>query len=278
MDLEITRWLESVPLPPELPLATRSHFRVALASDLSRLRWVAYGAPQGFVPKMSEYLQKCGIGAHDLALINGLGEALAPELVGSWVAVIDGAIRTGWQFCEVQKIADLEPHLGQQDVTAQLMEWVSGNGITEFRRFSQAVGKEPFSEIDLVLPGDTVAEQMDLASAAFRDLFGGALDDYVVTAMSAAEEAELSLVMKIAGGGARSLSVCCPSVGNDVAASLCNGAGASFDDKHVQIQGVLGAKGIDRLEYRRDANNDLAQVDLHLVPGVIEKGPEPRTN
>jgi hypothetical protein len=82
MDIHLTRWMESVPLPPELPSGHSAHFTVRLASDLSRLTWGAYGNPAGFIPKMAKYFEASKISAEDIALIDQMGNGLEPELVG----------------------------------------------------------------------------------------------------------------------------------------------------------------------------------------------------
>lgn len=274
MDSNLTRWLESVPLPPELPPDTRAEFRVSIASDLSRVTWSAFGPPRGFVPKMSAYLQKCGVGGADMALINELGEKLEPELVGSWIRVADDELRTGWQFCEVQKLVHLVPQLGRQEATTQLLSWIAGQAVAEFQRFRQAVGDRPFSELELVLPGKTPAEQLAAAASAAADLAGIPLPSCISDAMSKCAEASITVLVSIAEGGISSVGVRSPGLHMDTLASLCAEAGVDYDNKLPQLEGVLQADGIRRVEYRVDAASGKPAIDVVFVPGVAKKAPD----
>ncbi len=274
MDGQLTRWLESVPLPPELPSGTLTNWRVVLASDMSRLRWSAFGHPGAFVPKMSAYLSKCGIAAADLNLINGLGEELEPDLAGSWVSVADGDLRTGWQFNEVKPMVELEPHLGMHEVSARLMAWVHASAVVNFRRFAQAIGTDPFSEIELMMPGGSIDDQVEVAATAFADFLGEPLSAHARAAMSAAATAKLSVVVRIAGSDLIGVSVIAPAVGNDVVAKLCAGSGVDYKGELRQIQGMLGAEQLHALEYRKYKGREEAMVDVHLVPGAQLRTPD----
>ena len=278
MDGQLTRWLESVPLPPELPSGSHTSWRMVLASDMTRLRWSAFGHPSAFVPKMSAYLNKCGIAAEDLNLINGLGEDLEPDLVGSWVGVADGDLRTGWQFNQVRAMADLEPHLGMHEVSARLMTWVRANAVVSFRRFGQAIGKDPFSEIELMMPAGSLEDQVDVAATAFADFLGAPLSAHARTAMSAASAAELSVVIHIAGSDVVSVGVISPPVSNDVVAKLCVGSGVDYKSELRQLQGMMGAEQIHALEYRKYKGRPEALVDVHLVPGAMQGVPDLNKN
>ncbi len=274
MDAGLTRWLESVPLPPELPGGTRAEFRVSIGSDLSRLTWSAHGAPRGFVPKLSGYLEKCGVAGADMALLNELGGKLEPELVGSWIRIVGEEIQTGWEFCEVQKLVHLVPQLGRQEATAQLLSWVAAESIGEFRRFRQSIGEDPVSEIELVLPGDSAADQLAAAATAVSSLAGASLPDCAVTAMKESAAAEVTVVVAIAEGGIRSVGVCSGRLPMDTVARLCVDAGVEYDNKLAQLEGVLQADGIRNVELRIDAGAGQHEVDVVFVPGVSKKAPD----
>jgi hypothetical protein len=278
MDAGLTRWLDSVPLPPELPSGTRAEFRVAVGSDLSRLTWSAHGAPRGFVPKLSEYLQKCGVGGPDMALLSELGEKLEPELVGTWIRVVDDEIRTGWEFCEVQQLVHLVPQLGRQEATTQLLSWVAEQSIGEFRRFRQSIGEDPFSEIELVLPGDSAADQLAVAATAVASLAGASLPDFAITAMKESAAAEVTVVVTIAEAGIRSVGVRSGKLPMDTAARLCVDAAVEYDNTLAQLEGVLQADGIRNVELRIEAGSGRYEVDVGFVPGVSKKAPDLRRN
>ncbi len=273
MDAPLTRWLDSVPLPPELPGGTPASFRVSLASDLTRLRWAAFGAPGGFVPKMTTYLGQCGIDRADLALLNALGEGLEPELVGSWVSVADGELRTGWQFDQQRQFAELAPHLGATELSARLTAWVGEQQVTDFWRFAQAIGEPSFSEIELVMPGADATEQLAVVDRAFTDFLGTPLPEPVATAAATATTGALSLVVHIADGEFARLAVVIPEPGNDVVTNLCAATGVDYKTELRQLQGMMGAEQLHGLEYRQYRDETAPRVDVHLVPGVMSRVP-----
>lgn len=272
MDTEIDRWLESVPLPPELPAGESATFVVTLGSDASRLRWAAYGDPAGFVPKMGTYFDKVGIGKADVALLNQIGGSLEPRKVGSWVAVHDQAVRTGWQFLDRHPFSVIEPLFGQHEARDKLVAWLADAGVNEFQRFSQGVGKEPHTEIEWVLPGDTALAQLEAARAGFTALAGETLPDYVAAAAGGGEPA-LSLVVRIAGGAVVRVALRLPNPGEDVAASLARDAGQGYDERVSQLIKTYHADGLDAVELIRTGGQTL--VDVDCIPGTAP-GDQPR--
>lgn len=290
MDIHLTRWIESVPLPPELPMGHRAHFGVSLSTDLSRLRWEAYGNPAGFIPKMADYLQKCGMSGNDTQLLDTMGNDLEPELVGSWVGVIDKKIVTGWQFCDEYPFAAIESMFGDHEAKRTLMQWMSKNDITSFRRFSQSIGDEPFSEIELVVPGVALDDQLDRVGAAFDVLTRSPLPDSARTAMSNAVSPGFAISVRMRHGEITRVSAISPSFSNDVIAQLCADAGIVFHDKLGNVAGSLGADGADRIAFNRTLASDESSssdssgpsssddIDVYVIPSDSELGPPPEMN
>jgi hypothetical protein len=272
MDTEVDRWLESVPLPPELPAGESATFVVTLGSDASRLRWAAWGDPAGFVPKMATYFDKVGIAKEDVALLNQIGASLEPRKVGSWVSVYDQAVRTGWQFLDRHPFADIEPLFGQHAARDKLVGWLQAARVTQFQRFSQGVGDDPHTEIEWVLPGDTTEAQLEAAGAGFQTLAGETLPDYIASAASGVDPA-LSLVVRIARGDVVKVALRLPKPGEDIAASLCRDAGADYDEKVSQLIKALHADGLEAVELIRTGGHTL--IDVDFVPGTAP-GDQPR--
>lgn len=265
MDTEIDRWLESVPLPPELPAGESATFVVTLGSDAGRLRWAAFGDPAGFVPKMATYFDKVGIAKEDVALLNQIGGSLEPRKVGSWVSVHEQVVRTGWQFLERHPFEAVEPLFGQHAARDKLEGWLRGAGVQEFQRFSQGVGGEPHTEIEWLLPGHTTEEQLAAARAGFTALAGETLPEYVATAAAGVDPA-LSLIVRIAGGSVVKVALRLPSPGDDVAASLCRDAGVAYDERISQLIKALHADGLEAVELIRTGGRTL--VDVDFLPGT----------
>jgi len=200
MDIDLDRFLDSVPLPPEVPSGTAIDIEVTVGSDLQRMRWSAFGHPAGFIPKMADYLNRCGVQPVDIALINGMGDALQPSLVGHWVAIEDGAVRTGWQFREQRALAELQPFLGSEFAVAKMMAWAVRRDVDFYRGFARSIGKEPSSRVEVPLPGATAAEQLELARSAFEDLLEQPLPAQLIDAIGESEAPDTGLAFELVGG------------------------------------------------------------------------------
>lgn len=275
MDIHLTRWMESIPLPPEMPAGHNAHFTVRLASDLSRLTWGAYGNPAGFIPKLATYMDVSKISKEDIALIDEMGNGLEPKLVGSWISVADGAIATGWQFCDEHPFARIEPLFADQPGKAQLMGWMSRARVENFGRFVQTIGATPSSLIEFPLQGVAIDDRLDAAAQAFDMMAGVPLPETVRDAMSNAAAVNLAVAVQIQAGQVSAVSLSAPGLGNDVVAKLCRDLGQRFDDKHARLQGAFGADGADRVEYTRvlavaGGRGPLDQVDLVVLPSGNE--------
>jgi hypothetical protein len=282
MDVPMTLWMESVPLPPEMPTGHGAHFTVRLASDLSRLTWGAYGNPAGFIPKLAKYLEASKISREDVALIDAMGNGLEPKLVGSWISVADGAIETGWHFCDEHAFAEIAPLFGDGEGKARLMDWLASSNVERFGRFVQQIGDSPASTIEFPLPGATIDDRLDAAAQAFVALAGTPLPDAVRDAMSSAAAVDLAVGVRMVGGVIVAVSLSAPGLGNDVVARLCRDLGLPFDDKHMRLQSGFGADRADRVEYTRvlapaagqgesgadgaDGTAAVEQVDLIVLP------------
>ncbi len=273
MDIDFQRWIDHVPLPPEMPGNSKVHLEVVVGSDLSRVYWNSYGAPGGFIPKLSEYFKRCAATHADIEILNQLGGAMEPSLVGSFIGVEDGAIVTGWQFREHRPFAELEPHLGAGPATAKLVGWAQLSKIETFRRFTQAI-KKPTSDIEVVLPGDTASAQIDVARTGFTQLFGEELPDYVVDAATSSGKADVSLAVRVSDDVLSRVSLIMPFAGNDVISAMCNATGVSFDDGHANIQKALQSSGAARVEYR--VEGDVRKVDVYVTPGSADAPATPR--
>jgi hypothetical protein len=264
MDIHLTRWIEHVPLPPELPPGYVSNFMVKLGTDLRSLTWSAYGNPAGFIPKMSTFFEKEKLGDADISLIDQLGNELEPELVGMWITVNDTGIHRGWQFCDPHPWTELEHAFADHEAKATIAQWLGESGVTDFQRFSQSVGDDAFTEVEFRVPGVAIDDQIESLGVAFAALSGGPLPEYVAEALEAAPEPRFSVSARIQGGQIIQAAVQSPTLGNDVVAKLCTDAGIAYEGKVSQIQGALRATGSERVEYSRSPAGE--RVEVHIVP------------
>jgi hypothetical protein len=271
MDLPLSRWLDSVPLPPEMPSGESTNLAVAVGSDLTRLRWSAYGHPAGFIPKMADYFQKCGMTPSDLDLINRMGDAMEPNRVGSWIRVIGEEVRTGWQFREPMPLERIAPFLGEGLVVTKLMMWTAKRDIDQYCGFYRSVGAGASSILELTLPGETAAEQAALASEAFADLGGAPLPDEAVAALGEGE-ARITLAIEVDDEKVLSVAAYTNTLPTDALDQLCEAAGVDQSRELPQIGKMLQADGYNRIEYCREVGGD-TRVEVEWVPQQVEPPP-----
>ena len=264
MDIHLDRWLEHIPTPADMPDgADDAQYLAMLGSDLRRVWWGAWGDPRGFVPRMADYFKLCNIAKSDAAILDQLGEALEPEQVGSWIGVWGGKVVTGWHFLDPQPWAKVEGLFGTHEAKYQLKGWVEHHGIARIERFTQSIGEEPYSEIELAVPGADVAEKVDALSAAFAQLTGAPLSGALIERFRASTIPAFGLACRIRGGKIARLAAIAPGATFADAAAIASAAGAPVDAKLEKLVGAVG-QGIARVEYGRAGER--AGVDVYMIP------------
>jgi hypothetical protein len=264
MDIHLDRWLEHNPTPPDMPDGEGISYLVMLGSDLRRLWWGAWGDPRGFVPRLADYFKLCNIAKQDAHLLDQIGEALEPKLVGSWIGVWGGKVTTGWHFMDPQPWAKVEAMFGTHEAKYQLKRWVEDHGVDRVERFTQSIGDAPFSEIELAIPGATVAEQVATLSAAFERLTGAPLAPAMIERLGAIQVPGFALALRIRGGKIVRVGGLAPGLALDAIEQLCREVQVGGDPKLGKLVGALG-QGIARVEYGRAGER--AGVDVYLEPG-----------
>jgi hypothetical protein len=263
MDIHLDRWLEHVPMPPEMPPGHMVSYLAMIGSDLRRMWWGAWGSPAGFVPKMADYFKLCNIAKSDEAVLDDVGSALEPELAGSWVGVWGGKVVTGWHFWDPHPWDKIEPLFGTHEAKFLLKKWVGDHDITRIERFMQSIGDDAFSEIELRAPGDTVDEQVDHVVAAFQHFTGAAPVADVVDAWRAATPG-FGMSARIRGGKIVRFAAIAPGLQLDTVERLCAAARVGYDAKLEKLVGAMSAEGVTRVEYGRAG--DRAGVDVYVTP------------
>jgi hypothetical protein len=263
MDIHLDRWLEHNPTPPDMPDGEGISYLVMLGSDLQRVWWGAWGDPRGFVPRMADYFKLCNIAKSDAHVLDQIGEALEPKLVGSWIGVWGGKMTTGWHFLDPQPWAKVEAMFGTHEAKYQLKKWIDDHGVERIERFLQAIGDSPYSEIELAIPGTTVEEQVATLSAGFAHFTGAPLDRALEDRLRTAQVPAFSLAVRIRAGKIARLGGLAPGIALDAIHELCRNARVGVDDKFERLVGALGG-GIARVEYGRTAER--AGIDVYLEP------------
>lgn len=263
MDIHLDRWLEHLPTPPEMPDGESVSYLAMLGSDLRRVWWGAWGHPGGFVPKMADYFKLCNIAKSDATLLDGIGEQLEPELVGPWIGVWGGKVTTGWHFWDQRPWPAIEALFGTHEAKYQLKKLVEDLKIDHIDRFTQSIGDEPFSEVELAIPGDTVDVQVTQLSAAFAQLTGAPLAAALVERLRAITQPQFAIAVRVRGGKITRVGALAPGVAMPDIEALCRDAQVTVDPKLDKLVNALG-NGIARVEYGRAG--DKAGVDVYVEP------------
>jgi hypothetical protein len=273
MDIHLDRWIEHMPMPPEMPDGHAVSCVAMVGSDLRRILWGAWGDPRGFVPKMSNYFRLCNIAKSDEQILDQIGETFEPQLVGSWVGVWGGKVITGWHFWDPHEFAKLEPLFGTHEAKFQLKKWVTDHGVQTFQRFTQSIGEDTFSEVELPLPGDTVEAQLDAASEAFTHFTGAPLSAAALDVLREGAAPGLAIAARIRGGKVVKFSALVPGVTLDGARALAAATKVKFDDALERIVNSMSAEGLVRVEYGRAGEHQ--GIDVHVEPTEPARKPSP---
>lgn len=271
MDIHLDRWLEHLPMPPDMPDGYAIEVAVALASDLSRVHWQAWGDPRGFVPRMADYFKLCNIAKSDLAILDQVGEVLMPETAGSWIAVLGKQVVTGWQFVGAQKWSAVESLFGTHEAKFALKKYMDGIGCPDVHRFTQSIGDAVYTEVAVPLPGDSVAERVARASEAFLHFTGAGLDAPVRERLSEPSEAPHMLAVRVRSGKIARVAVTAPWRSVEAVAPLAEAANLPCDAALAKLIGSLG-NHVLAVEYGRAGQ--YAGLDVVLeptAPNVDEK-------
>ena len=264
MDIHLDRWLEHNPTPPDMPMGEEVSFLAMLGSDLRRVWWGAWGDPRGFVPRMADYFKLCNIAKSDAQVLDQMGEALEPKLVGSWIGVWGGKVTTGWHFWDPQPWSKIEGMFGTHEAKFQLKKWVEENHVERIERFTQSIGDTSYSELELAIPGDTAEAQIETLSRAFEQFGGGPLDRAVRDRLATTHMPAFGLAVRIRGGKIVRVGGLAPGMAIDAIEGLARDAKVGFDPKLPKLVGALGS-GIARVEYGRAG--DKAGLDIYIDPG-----------
>jgi hypothetical protein len=264
MDIHLDRWLEHNPTPTDMPDGEGVSYLAMLGSDLRRMWWGAWGDPRGFVPRMADYFKLCNIAKSDAKMLDQIGEALEPKLVGSWIGVWGGKVTTGWHFWDPQPWPKVEAMFGTHEAKFKLKKFVETAGIERIERFTQSIGDSPFSELELAMPGDSVDDQVAKLSQAFADFTGAPLAPALLDRMRLAAVPQFGLAIRIRGGQVVRVGALAPGMALDAIVAICADANVTIDGKLGKLVGALG-EGISRVEYGRAGER--AGVDVYLEPG-----------
>jgi hypothetical protein len=266
MDIHLDRWLEHIPMPMEMPDGAMVSYSTMVGSDLRRLAWLAWGHPLGFVPRMADYFKLCNIAKSDVAILDQVGETLDPVATGSWIGVWGKKVTTGWHFPNPQSWTKVEALFGTHEAKFQLKKFMEIAGATEIEKFTQSIGENVFTEVEVKLAGDSVAAQLHLASQGMMHFTGNPLSDDLrgrLCDMARDSASRISFFVRIRGGKIARVAVNVPTGAHNDIALLCSSAQVGCDPQLLPIVGALGNR-LTAIEYGRAGEH--AGVDVFVEP------------
>lgn len=264
MDIHLDRWLEHVPMPPEMPDAQGINYLAMIGSDARRVWWGAWGDPRGFVPKMADYFKLCNIAKSDAQLLDQIGEVLEPDQVGSWIGVWGGKVTTGWHIFDQAPWDKVEAMFGTHEAKYQLKKWCEDAKVSHIERFSQSIGDNSWSELELRVPGDTVEAQVATLDKAYVHFTGQPLTPPILERMREASAPDFSITVRIRGGKVIKFGGVLPGMPVPAVERFCADARINYDAKVTKVCGALAGEAITRLEYGRAG--EYAGVDVFVEP------------
>lgn len=263
MDIHLDRWLEHIPMPPDMPDGYAVNYSAMIGSDMRRVSWAAWGDPRGFVPRMADYFKLCNIAKSDIAILDQVGETLEPKVAGSWIGVWGKKVTTGWHFMDPQPWSKIEGLFGTHEAKYQLKKFIEICGAKQVERFVQSIGENVFTEVEIKLPGDDLAAQLAAANDGFAHFTGANIDDGVRARLAERGAGALSFFVRIRGGKIARVAVSVPTTELAAVQPLCEAAKVGFDPRMLKLVGALGNK-VASIEYGRAGEH--AGVDVFVEP------------
>ena len=275
MDNALGRWLDGVPLGPEMPDREPVPVVVSVGADAQLMRWSAAGAPAGVVPKLTEYLRLAGGVPGDFARVDRIGQALEPEKVGTWIAVRPGQVTTGWCFAGRLLPGPAAEALGEGD-------WLDGLGAAGVLWIARGLGADAPSWVVVELAGGDREERLAAARAAFARA-GLAFDDAVAALVppsgtpavasqpdyrmpAAAEAGALMLGARARGGAVEALTLVLLGPEPRALDALCAVAGQELSPQVAAVAQAIGARQPAAVEITRAVGGG-AEVVAHFESG-----------
>jgi hypothetical protein len=262
MDTRLGRWLDSVPLPPELT-GPPVQFLVAVATDLSRLRWSAAADPSGVIPKLAGYLSQCKVSEEEIELINEVGGRLEPEMVGSWIEISNGDVHTGWQMLDREDVGEVFDLIGEAGDGGELGARVAGSGLSRVTRIARRVTGG--YQIDLELTGAPEEDALVVAAGALEKL-GHAVE--LPTGEYVNRDLAQTRIVAVMGDNAAPGEIGVRfGASSDQVAALCGAVGVAYDPELDAVRKSLQSAGIQgAVLWVRDGA--VCSIDVELAPGT----------
>lgn len=230
MDTPLTRWLDSVPLPMEMPGGESPPMIVSLGSDARRVRWSAGGLPEGVIPKLVDYLKRAGALPADFQRVDETGQALEPREVGSWIEVRPGALSTGWFF--------EDPGMPLDRLRALLGEgpWMEELGAARCIRVARGIAADAAVDVTVELGPDRAARVARAGDLFAR--FGFALD----AAAAAALGGDLTCSVRARGGTVEAVQLSGALPGGQAVAAACSAARVDLSPAVQMVERSIAAR------------------------------------
>ena len=244
------QWMGEMLSPVTFFWETAVEFGVSLSADLRRLTWRVTDTSEDFIPRLADYFEKAGVSEREMDRIARMGEAIQPTRLGAWFEVLDAAFNAGWVFPVDLPFTQALACTEFSQARDQLAAWAEQHQVTTCTRLGRAVGAgNPYTELQLRLPGEDIEQQMEVGSSAFSALqvpqlpaaAWVALRDLGRPSLTTQSGLSLSVWLSATGVVKTGLLVTCPSTRFVI--QLCRAASLKPDETLAAFEGALDVTG-----------------------------------
>ncbi len=249
------RWMGEMLSPVTFFWKTAVEFGVSLSADLRRLTWRVTDTPEDFIPRLADYFEKADISEREMDRIAHIGEVIQPSRLGAWFEVLDTTFNAGWVFPVDIPFAQALTYTESSQARDQLAAWAEQHEVTTCTRLGRAVGAgNPYTELQLRLPGEEIEQQIEVGSSAFSALqvpqppaaAWVALRNWGNSSLTTQPGMSLSIWLSATGVVKVGLLVTCPSTRFVI--QLCRAASLKPGETLAAFEGALDVKGPAHIE------------------------------
>jgi hypothetical protein len=261
----LDRWLDSVPLILGYDDEDLVEYEVAVTADLQRLTLRAAGEASRYIPALAQFFQEVGAQEAEMTQLSQLGEQLQPATLGSWLEVRPDALDGGWYFPMTLPLTAALAVAHPTDSAQSLAAWAKSYGVETSTGLGHSMGGGyPRTEIQLLLPGEAIAAQLEAGLQLFEALDAPALPSIAIAALEELSPPGLVASVWLTAEGIAKVGLLSPQPPTKLIIQLCIAAGINQDDALAAFQGTLDVAGPNFVECQQVAEG--LNVEVHYRP------------
>jgi len=255
----IRSWLAS------LPINQNSWDELGLSWVVrgDRIRWMAAGNSDVFIPMMADYFMEVGISASALEKLSILGSLLNPDQLGYWLETRPDGLNTGWYFIAdipLSAVGDLFTNGRFPEI---ISKWAARFNLTQLSRLGQSLGTgNPYRELQIPLSSlRGVDKQVYAALQLLAKLPAQAPSDDALSFLMNGQHDGLTLSLSLTENGVIKAGLMAQNPDTMLMLDLCTLAGMEDITTLARMEGALLTDGPIAVECQTRA--DGFAVELH---------------